>query len=102
VSEDDAASRIVLEGRAKLTSVWRPYNGGFLVTVALTNTNASVIEIDKSGKLTDEQRRQQDAECLHQVGFRCRPIDGAISTIDETFRDEEEEELRLLYAHAGV
>ena len=103
LSSDDASTRVVLEGRARLTSVWRPYKGGFLVTVALAN--ASIIEVDESGKLTDEQRQRQDAECLHQVGFSCTPLDGAIleyPTIDETFRDEEEEELRLLYAHAGV
>ncbi len=93
----------VLSGRATLSSLSRPFADGFLVTVALLN--AYRLELDRDTPIGIAERKQMDAESLHQVGFRCTVQNGEFleyPTAGDGIRDEEEEELRLLYSHAGV
>lgn len=91
-------SQDVLEGRARLHALWRPFGpDGHLVTITLMN----VAEADEDSKATERAR-----DALFQVGLRCLPRDGArvveYPAPDTFVRDEEEEDLALLYREHRV
>lgn len=84
----------VLDSRGRLEAFWRRVGGGWLVTVTLQNT-----------QVQDEDARLNPDLCLHQVGFRCRLIDGKIReypSLSLLSSDKEEQELRLLYRRAKI
>lgn len=92
--------KTVLDGRAVLTSYWRQFPGGFLVTVVLMNA-----QMDSSERSDDGDRRVDPSLCLHQVGLECSAIDGAIveyPSVDVLNNDPEDEELRVLHRKARV
>ena len=79
----------VLEARAQIHTVWRHMGQGALITVSILNA----IEQNEADSVNPEQ-------CLFQVGFKCRPINGIIyeyPSISRLSYDEEEEELALQY-----
>lgn len=78
----------VMGGRAKLDVLWRPRKGGYIVTVTLMNS--------KKG----DGNKVNPEDCLHQVGFTCKPVNSKIlayPVMDRLTMDEEEEELAVLY-----
>ena len=82
----------VLDGRACLSVRWRPMPEGHLVTVSLLNAQEQAKPHPINPDLT-----------LHQVGFCCEAVDGAIleyPSVDFLSDDPEDQELRLLYRHA--
>ena len=92
-----------LDGRAELSSVWRPLASGYLITVTLSN--ATTVEEVEGAEESIEMRRLQDAGCLHQIGLACTPFDSAIEqypSISRSARDDEDEELNLMYSHAAT
>ncbi len=91
-----------LGDRAELRTVWRPIGDGFLVTVTLINAS-SFPKLKKSS--SKKEQRAHDEACLHQIGFRCEPIEGHIpeyKTVAHVVRDDEDDELRLMYRDARV
>jgi hypothetical protein len=91
-----------LTGKAMVSALWRPFKSGFIVTVTLMNTAKLPSATSQSGK---QNQKRQSESCLHQVGFRCAPKHGHIleyPTVDAVGRDEEAEELRLIYREARV
>jgi len=89
-----------LDGRAVLSSLWRPYRNGFIITISLVNASTVQAVV---GERSEEDRKKEDAACLHQAGFRCKPSGGEIDAypaIGDSGRDAEDLELRLLYDHA--
>lgn len=79
----------VFDGRAKIHTVWRPMGKGALITVTLMNAAEQSAE-----------SRLDPGQCLFQVGFKCRPVNGSLKEYPSVTRlsyDEEEEELALQY-----
>lgn len=77
----------VFEGNARLNIVKRPWQGGWILTVALSND----IEC---GKVLDSTK------CLYQTEIECKTTVGAFTeypTSDRFRFDEEQQELALLY-----
>ena len=86
----DSASAVVLDGRARLVSLWRQMGDSSLVTVAL-ETIATHDDADSP---------PPTEECLFQVALHCTTVGGALLPYPSTALlsdDPEEEELRLLY-----
>jgi hypothetical protein len=81
-------------GTASVEATWRPHPDGVIVTVVLVNR-----------KVQEERRGVNSADCLFQVGLRCRVVEGAISRYPaqaRTHSDEEAEELELQYRDVPV
>ena len=92
----DGVSRVesmILDGAARVHSVWRQAGEGWLVTVTLINDRRH------SGR-----GLPPGADCLCQAGFRCRAPEGTMITAYPQARlltdDPEEEILELLYRDA--
>lgn len=82
----------VLDGRGRLTAVWRKHPVGWLVTVAVENAVAH----------TDPSSPPPTQDCLFQVHLSVRVIGGAVApypTSTDLDAGDEEAELRLLYRH---
>ena len=91
-------SEEVLDGRGRLHALWRPFGpDSHLVTITLMNTA-------EAGE--DANATERAAATLFQVGLRCFPRDGArvveYPAPDSFIRDEEEEDLALLYREHRV
>lgn len=87
--DSSEVSEGVFDDRASLRAYWRPFSGGRLVTVTLTNTQVQALpgQIEAEG-------------CLFQVSLRCEAQGSRILEYPSTqllSRDSEEQELRLLY-----
>ena len=85
----------VLEGRARLVSVWRHLGDAWLVTVALENS--AIHDSEESPPPTEE--------CLFQVSVKCTAAGGHILPYPSPSllnNDAEEQELRLIYARKQV
>jgi hypothetical protein len=92
----NSTSHTVLDARAEVRVLWRPYGlDEWLVTVSLVNARSNPSE---SG-LADP------TDCLHQVGLLCRAPEGTIldyPSVDRVVADNEDEELALLHRSARV
>lgn len=102
LSPSDLAAT-VLDGKAMLSSVWRHLGRGYLVTATLSNS--MTLEEQEGAEVTTETRRLQDANCLHQVGLACTSVGSPIEqypSISRSARDDEDEELNLMYSHAAT
>jgi hypothetical protein len=85
--EQDSYVQSVLDGNAQLKIVKRPWEGGWILTVALSNNI-------KCGVILDA------AKCLYQTGIECKTTAGSFTeypTSDRFRFDEEQQELALLY-----
>ena len=81
---------LVLDGKAKIYSVWRPMGSGYLITLTLINIKES----------SSEDKKLNPSDCLYQVGFKCKLDSGVIKeypSVNRLSYDEEEEELALQY-----
>ena len=86
----EAPAATIFDGHAQLTSRWRAYGVGYLVTVAIANTQPTAKGDAKWDNL------------LFQVGFSVEPLDGLIReypSFQLASTDPEEQELRLQYRH---
>ncbi|MDO8119717.1 helicase [Isoptericola sp. b490] len=86
----DAPTTTVLDGRARLVSVWRKLGDASLVTVALENAATH----------DDADSPPPTEACLFQVELRCDTLGGAVRPYPSASLlsdDPEEAELRLLY-----
>ena len=90
----------VLGGSASVDVLWRPFQGGWIVTVSLFNKH----ELNTKGKpkeLTQERTRQS----LFEVNLRCSLEAGEIGTyprVDKSLLSEEDQELELQYKHRHI
>ena len=90
----------VLGGSASVDVLWRPFQGGWIVTVSLFNKH----ELNTKGKpkeLTQERTRQS----LFEVNLRCSLEAGEIGTyprVDKCLLSEEDQELELQYKHRHI
>lgn len=94
-SEDEPARQTVLDGRARLFSVWRPLGGAWLVTVAIEN---SATHEDPSSPPPTE-------DCLFQIHLECQVGGGEVLPYPSSSNlsdDPEDAELRLLYRDKRV
>jgi hypothetical protein len=93
--EPASAAIPLLDGRARLVTVWRRRGEAWLVTVALEN----------SAFHDNAEAPPPTEDCLFQVSLKCTAVGGEIceypasSVLNE---DPEEQELRLLYASKKV
>lgn len=89
-----AATRKILDDHTSVHVRWRRHEDGAVVTVVLVNDRRQ------------ERRKQVDAaDCLYQVGIRCRPADGAIMPYPgkrHLHEDAEAAELELQYRGVPV
>lgn len=86
----DAPTATIFDDHARLTSRWRAYGNGYLVTVAIANIRPVATGRAKWDNL------------LFQVGFAVEPLDGVIReypSVQLASNDLEEQELRLQYRH---
>jgi len=84
---DDSCSKLVLDNKAKLKMVKRPWKKGWILTVALSNSM-------RCGKILDTSK------CLFQTQIECKAVSGTFSEYPSSDRfrfDEEQQELALLY-----
>lgn len=82
----------VLDGRGRLTAVWREHPVGWLVTVAVEN----------AADHTDPSSPPPTGDCLFQVHLSVRVIAGTVAPYPSSTdldAGDEEAELRLLYRH---
>ena len=80
----------VLDGRAALRAVFRPFGSATLITVALVNV----------AEQADRHKGADPGLCLFQTELSCRTTSGRIApypTADRIHIDPEDEELSLLY-----
>jgi hypothetical protein len=89
LSEDSRVIQGVLDGRAEISSHWRPMKGGHLVTVSIFNNRRA-----------KENSALKPQDCLFQTGFEISPLGASIKPYPRRYGrslGEEEEELDLLY-----
>lgn len=80
----------VLDGRARLVSVWRRLDDAWLVTVAIEN----------AAQHDDAESHPPTEDCLFQVNLRCDTDGGEVRpypSVSLLSEDREERELQLLY-----
>lgn len=84
----------VLGGLGYVSTLWRQRSDGWLVTVTLINS-----------KTVPDDGRPDSSDCLYQVGVECSVQEGQIHRYphaNAVWRNEEEEELALLYRDAPI
>ena len=90
----------VLDGRASIDVLWRPFLDGWIVTVSLFNKQ----ELNTEG--TSKSRTQERIEqSLFEVNLRCFLEAGEIGTyprVDKCLLSEEDQELELQYKHRHI
>ena len=85
---EQSKSQQVIDKRARVSIVKRPWKSGHIVTVALSNDRPSGIKLNP-------------ADCLYQTKIHCQLEEGQFKEYPGTERfrfDEEQEELSLLYS----
>jgi hypothetical protein len=90
----------VLDGRAGVEVLWRPFADGWITTVSLFNKGELLAEGDPK-----ELAKLRNANSLFEVVLRC-VIDagevGAYPRVDKNLLTEEEQELELQYKHRHI
>ena len=90
----------VLDGRASIDVLWRPFLDGWIVTVSLFNKQE--LNTDGTPKLFTQERIEQS---LFEVTLRCFSEAGEIGTyprVDKCLLSEEDQELELQYKHRHI
>ena len=85
----------VFGNKAKIDALWRPYNGGYIVTLTLSNTQK--IDSSKRGKKFIEE---QNLKTLFEIEFKCIVDSGDIGvypTKNKSLLSDEEKEIELRY-----
>jgi len=93
---------IVLSGKAKIDSTWRPQEkGGYIVTISLSNKQVFNQHSKNGGELTTPDLNKNKAEStIYEVEFKCIFEKGEIENYPSMDRDllsDEEKEIELRY-----
>ncbi len=85
----------IFNEKAKIDAIWRPYNGGYIVTLTLSNN----IKIDSS-KTGKDFIEDQNLNTLFEVEFKCIVESGNIDVYpskNKSLLSDEEKEIELRY-----
>lgn len=85
----------IFDEKAKIDALWRPYNGGYIVTITMSNN--SKIDSTISGR---EFTLEQNRHTLFEVEFRCIVEEGNVDVYpskDKALLSYEEREIELRY-----
>jgi len=92
---DGARQYKIFDDKAKIDTLWRPYNDGYIVTVTMSNDTK--IDATKSRKIFN---REQNENTLFEVKFKCIVEEGNIDVYpskNKALLSEEEKEIELRY-----
>ncbi len=96
LSLNGITKQTILQGKAKLDSLWRPHKDGYIVTISLSNTQ----NIDE---FTDDPRKfhqERNEKALFEVVLQCIVESGTVGNypaIDSALLSDEEKEIELRY-----
>jgi len=85
----------IFDDKAKIDTLWRPYNDGYIVTITMSNNTK--IDATKSRKVFN---REQNENTLFEVEFKCIVEKGNIDVYpskNKALLSEEEKEIELRY-----
>jgi len=85
----------IFDDKAKIDTLWRPYNDGYIVTITMSNNTK--IDGTNSGKIFN---REQNENTLFEVEFKCIVEEGNIDIYpskNKALLSEEEKEIELRY-----
>ena len=92
---DGARQYKIFDDKAKIDTLWRPYNDGYIVTITMSNDTK--IDATKSRKIFN---REQNENTLFEVEFKCIVEEGNIDVYpskNKALLSEEEKEIELRY-----
>ena len=97
---DGIKQHLVFNGKAKIDSIWRPYNDGYIVTITMSNNQC--IEDTQDGK---KDKIEQNEKTLFEVEFKCIIESGDIDVYpskDKSLLDDEEREIEFRYKNLHI